>query len=874
MPLDQSELDLNTYFATQQEVLLQKESDNSLNTLKVRNLTKSIWPLQLILLAGVFLIYGQSIGFDYNLDDEIVLQPASAFSWDGVAAALTEPYYNQAGAAYGYRPVTSLSFYLQAALLGNQPWIGHLINILLYSSIVLLLFQITKSLSNSVAVAFGIAMLFCVHPLHTEVVASIKNRDELLALLFGLLGFLALDLKSFWKVLALMIGIFLSLMAKKTGLTLFLVAPAVVHAYGRINNLQFWMIGAYMTALLIALAPLPDLSDSLFIAGAYLIALAGYYIWDQVHSRLWNYRWVCDAFALLGGIAVIYCWLVSFSSTILLLAFALNSGLFAWRKRISNLIALWVSAGTLSFFTESWYLLPWLFYTLHPDRLQHKPLRYMLAGVLVMLTCQQLLASNKPWSIAIGMIYGLPLALANMHKYVRWVVVASATIALGINVFTFKDPVYVIFLAAIVAYQLTPNKLHRKPYAWTTAILVLVLAQTAYPPYISGKDKLQQLHTLESTDQEQISQSGRSLDYIENPLATQQSLANHAVAGANTYLHYFKQFWAPTNLSMYYGFQTIDVLSYGMALWSLLVFGCLMLLLIWLRCWNLLTLLALWAVTLLPFSNLYIPMAGIVGDRLSFFASIFMAGFALLAIQKIRHTKLKQATFAIIILALGFLSFQRTSLWKDKETLYLHDVSVWPHSVKLNQLAGDLLYNKGITSQSAEELQKAYGYFQQGAQTHPPYYLNWYMMGLIKQQLGNPQQALEHYQKVEDSEYVNQNIHLNMAICATLSSDYQLAERYYTRAIGFEPTRLQAYLNMVFMYLKTNELTKALGKNQEALNSFPDNASLHENHARIYYQLDSIPQTIHYLEQAIALGKQTPSNTEFLAKLKAQIEER
>ena len=42
------------------------------------------------------------------------------------------------------------------------------------------------------ALAWLVAMLFIVHPMHVEVVASIKNRDEILAMLFFAAGWLAL----------------------------------------------------------------------------------------------------------------------------------------------------------------------------------------------------------------------------------------------------------------------------------------------------------------------------------------------------------------------------------------------------------------------------------------------------------------------------------------------------------------------------------------------------------------------------------------------------------------------------------------------------------------------------------------------------------
>ena len=65
----------------------------------------------------------------------------------------------------------------------------HLIQLLLYagSALILLLF-LRKVVPTSPGVAFIATLLFALHPIHTEVVANIKSRDEILSLLFILLA--------------------------------------------------------------------------------------------------------------------------------------------------------------------------------------------------------------------------------------------------------------------------------------------------------------------------------------------------------------------------------------------------------------------------------------------------------------------------------------------------------------------------------------------------------------------------------------------------------------------------------------------------------------------------------------------------------------
>ena len=88
-------------------------------------------------------------------------------------------------------------------------------------------FRWNKALSASLA--FAAALLFVAHPLHTEAVANIKGRDEIMALL-GSLAALYFSLRSYhsgklgWEALAalsFLIGIF----SKENAITFLAIVP-------------------------------------------------------------------------------------------------------------------------------------------------------------------------------------------------------------------------------------------------------------------------------------------------------------------------------------------------------------------------------------------------------------------------------------------------------------------------------------------------------------------------------------------------------------------------------------------------------------------------------------------------------------------------
>src|SRR4051812_28179847 len=147
----------------------------------------------LLIFAFSFLLYFNSVFNDYNMDDELVTQNHRLTS-KGISAIpeiFSSPYYeDKSGYRYEYRPMVLVTFAIEHSLFGDHAGVSHFINVLLYSLLCCLLFRVLRKLFKNYNILFPllITLLFAAHPVHTEVVASIKNRDEILSLLFGLLS--------------------------------------------------------------------------------------------------------------------------------------------------------------------------------------------------------------------------------------------------------------------------------------------------------------------------------------------------------------------------------------------------------------------------------------------------------------------------------------------------------------------------------------------------------------------------------------------------------------------------------------------------------------------------------------------------------------
>ncbi len=203
--------------------------------------TGFIW---LIALVGSFVLYGNTLFHQYALDDAIVItqNEYTKKGISGIRAILTTDSFTgffgeQKNLVAGgrYRPLSVVTFALEYQFFGANPTLSHFINILLYAlTLVLIFFTLNQLLHfknryNANLLAFIAMMLFMFHPLHTEVVANIKGRDEILSTLFALLAtwFIAKKSKKLLRFNGLIGGIclFLALLSKENALAFLVLIP-------------------------------------------------------------------------------------------------------------------------------------------------------------------------------------------------------------------------------------------------------------------------------------------------------------------------------------------------------------------------------------------------------------------------------------------------------------------------------------------------------------------------------------------------------------------------------------------------------------------------------------------------------------------------
>jgi hypothetical protein len=205
----------------------------------------------IILFLIAFGLYAYSISFEYVLDDQIVITENSFTKkgFAGIGDILTKESFvgrfgEQKNLVLGarYRPLSIVTFAVEYQFFGLNPSVSHAINIILYALLGLLIFRVLHFFIPKKAAepwffsfAFLAALLFIVHPVHTEVVANIKGRDEIMVMMgaFAALyfSFKYVESQRFLYLFLSGIAFFLACLSKENALTFLFVIPLSLYFF-------------------------------------------------------------------------------------------------------------------------------------------------------------------------------------------------------------------------------------------------------------------------------------------------------------------------------------------------------------------------------------------------------------------------------------------------------------------------------------------------------------------------------------------------------------------------------------------------------------------------------------------------------------------
>ena len=239
------------------------------------------WSTYLIVFLFSVMLYSNTLWDKFAIDDTIV-QTDYKFTkkgFNGLKDNFThdmfEGFFGERGARLvsggRYRPLSMASLTLEYELMRRlrhdprveitdknvimggeadpylNPYLSHGINIILFGLTCMVLYYLLQQIiparygAKSALGAYGLGLpffatlLYAAHPMHTEAVANIKGRDEVMCMLFSLLSLLAtVKYIKTKNVLHLVWGVFIffiALLSKENAITFFAVIPLTYYFF-------------------------------------------------------------------------------------------------------------------------------------------------------------------------------------------------------------------------------------------------------------------------------------------------------------------------------------------------------------------------------------------------------------------------------------------------------------------------------------------------------------------------------------------------------------------------------------------------------------------------------------------------------------------
>jgi protein O-mannosyl-transferase len=202
-----------------------------------------------LLLVAALLVYVNALPNGFTFDDGSYILESHAVKTFSVTGFFQPTAVNNI-----FRPLSFATFAVNWLFGGAHAFGYHLVNLLLHAAVTLLLFLLLRMLLEAVAggetIAFAAALLFAVHPIHTEAVTSIVGRAELLAAGFLLAAWLLhLQDRPAWALVCFA----LALLSKESAVVFLLLGLAGDYARQKFKPLSRYGWIAGVTAVYIAL---------------------------------------------------------------------------------------------------------------------------------------------------------------------------------------------------------------------------------------------------------------------------------------------------------------------------------------------------------------------------------------------------------------------------------------------------------------------------------------------------------------------------------------------------------------------------------------------------------------------------------------------
>jgi len=880
--------------------------------------------IMLMLFVFISLLYLNTVFNDYNLDDELVTinHRLTSKGINGIPEIFSSPYYqDDMGYNYEYRPIVLVTFAIEHSVFGETPQVSHAINLLLYVAVCLLLYSCLTVLLTNISNWFILStvLLFASHPIHTEVVASIKNRDEILTMLGAMLSLRMLlyyaDKKKPLYFILSIVFFLLAMFSKKTIVTVIVIMPVLLILFRNIKLLPLILFVSICFVGIIPILELYNWRDVIIYFSLLNISVCIFYLLK--HNDFFRTLFFQNKSAVETAKAQIKIddyW------------FSITKEQFYW---VTGFVI--VFSASLFFFNSNLFLLPCLVFLLLPLFTRDDLKMISIAGftlialslvllnngyafneltLIALLTLLDWLKENKKLKYliigCIGVIYlsgflviDFESALGSCFLFLYFFLKHTRLklLPLIVPVITFigiiwnaiqdidiitKDLTfaYSIFYHASLIIFLYSGKTYR---FLRLAIFLILFIVGLLDTIGNSKTFNRLLAPMTYIEESKIpaileEQAYRPLEYVETVTTAASDFETRFGTGMVILGKYLKLVFLPYPMSFYYGYKEISEYSiyaplpiFFLVLHFLLFVAALLLI-------NKKPILAaglfIYILAIAPFSNIMFPIPGMMADRFLFVPSL---GFSIILswlIFKVFKTSLSSEssyewksinrnvkyTFLAVLVLYSSVTFSRNLQWKNHLTLMRHDIKHLENSAQAhNLLATNLMkysFYKEYAAESNSMRHEAIIHFKKALAIYPDFFNVYYNLGRAFVVVNDYESAYPCFIKVHSMDTTLSEVTLNIAMIAESRGDNNTAIEYYEKLIRINPYVKHSYSSLSYLYFRLGQYEKSIDVNKKAI--LYNNAwkDPYQNIANVYFHLKDTLQAQRYIQEGQLKGRE------------------
>jgi hypothetical protein len=815
----------------------------------------------LILLIATLLVFGNTLSNGYNLDDHLVTNnnvKTSPKTTSNLGTIFSTSYQQEGNVKSGYRPVTIATFYIEHQLFGESARVSHTINLILFCGIVLLIFKVLTLIFNNTNpyILLFTTLLFSLHSIHSEAVASIKNRDELLSLLFFLLSAISafkwLGKKNLVYLLSTLVFVAFSILSKKSALPLIALFPVLLLFIKKPMVSQFFMTClAFSIPIGLFAFNFQLFSGLITFAVLILFYLGVFYLpifWKKTSLAKLTLN---EGFIL--GLIILTALIGTYFNQLVLLITAQLLLLLGFKKHFKLSLFLNIVISILCYL--SFYMLEILVYftmlasaaaMVDKEKIKFNP--KVLLGLFPLLF---LMAYSKEDYYLI-LMHLSPIIIFStifIHFYIP-LVISLIVIAVSFYFNVFSGYQLGILLFGILAISKIKLVKLKKIYAATWICILLLTIGLKYVNldktiYFNSIDKLEDYEG-------QTLKEGRNLEFVENTLVDQHTMGERLATGLVVMGTYLELMVLPRELSFYYGYSKINTTDFKDHKVWISLFSYLLLLycaIYFFKKQPLISIGAIWFIScILLFSNLPVLVAGMVGERLAFSASLgfcMMIGGVLNWVKpEFSYKKIRGLELLSIFLLLGFSlrTVARNSKWESHVKLMSNDIHHLENSAQANYLLA--VHSIKEAEQSAKggsvDIQKvsaSIGYFKRAIEIYPNYY----------------------------------NFHIDLGKAYLVMLQPELAKASFLVADQLDPNALLGLFELAKVSFTLKEYEEVIKHSEGYLKRSKSNPTIYELAAFSAYYVDDYSLALRYTKEGLNLFPANQSFVQLLPDLQRRI---